>query len=273
MPVSSTVMAMRTSSDSGAPSPAPSGSTADGDQHAARVGELDGVADQVGEDLAQPHLVAQQQDRQSRIDRPGDVDALLVGLRRQQLDDALHAFADRQRRALQLQLVGLDLGEVEDLVDQREQRARRSLDGLGVGLLLRRQLGVAQQRGHAENAVHRRADLVAHRRQEARLGAVGRFRLQARLAQLGLGLAPLGDVAAEALHLRHGSVGRRHDMLLPFEPARPGARLDLLHVALLATREARSERHDHRRRPARSARTPGPGHPGARPRTPGRRPG
>ena len=60
-----------------------------------RIGELDGVADQVGDDLAQPHLVAQQRARQLRVDGPGDVDALLVGLRRQQLDHALHAVVDR----------------------------------------------------------------------------------------------------------------------------------------------------------------------------------
>ena len=36
--------------------------------------------------------------RQLRVDSPGDVDPLLVGLRRQQLDHALHAVLERQRR-------------------------------------------------------------------------------------------------------------------------------------------------------------------------------
>ena len=119
------------------------GGLADGHEHTARVGELDGVAEQVGDDLAHAHLVAQQRTRQRRIDGPGDVDALLVGLRRQQLDHALHALVDRQRRGIELQLVGLDLGEVEDLVDQREQRARRALDGVGVGVLLGGEVRIA----------------------------------------------------------------------------------------------------------------------------------
>ena len=40
-------------------------------------------------------------------------------------------------------------------------------------LLLRVEVGLGQQFGHAEHAVHRRADLVAHIGQEFRLGAVG----------------------------------------------------------------------------------------------------
>jgi hypothetical protein len=41
--------------------------------------------------------------------------------------------------------------------------------------LLRRQLGFQRQIGHADDAVHRRADFVAHVRQEVALGAVGGF--------------------------------------------------------------------------------------------------
>ena len=210
------------------------GGLADGHEHTARIGELDGVAEQIGDDLAHAHLVAQQRARQRRIDRPGDLDALLVGLRRQQLHHALHALVDRQRGGIEVQLVGLDLGEVEDLVDQGEQRARRALDGVGVGALLGGEVRIGQQRRHAEDAVHRRADLVAHGGQEARLGAVGGFRLLARLPQLGLRVPPLGDVAAGALHLGDGGIAGRDRMLLPLEPARPERGLDLLHVALLA---------------------------------------
>ena len=194
----------------------------------------------------------EQRARQRRVDGPGDVDALLVGLRRQQLHHALHALVDRQRRRVELQLVGLDLGEVEDLVDQRQQRARRALDGVGIGALLGRELGVAHQRRHAEDAVHRRADLVAHGGQEARLGPVGGLRLLARLRQLGLGAAPLGNVAAETLHLGDRHRAGRNGMLVPLEPTRAASGLDLLGVALLAQRRRPAPAGLPRRRPARA---------------------
>ncbi len=49
--------------------------------------------------------------------------------------------------------------------------------GLAELALVWRQLGVEQQLGHAEHAVHRRADLVAHVGEELRFGAVGSLRL------------------------------------------------------------------------------------------------
>ena len=55
--------------------------------------------------------------------------------------------------------------------------------------LLDRKLGALQHVDHAQNAVHRRADLVAHRGKEGRLGLVG---------ALGLALGVDGDVAGMA---------------------------------------------------------------------------
>ncbi len=216
--------------------------TPDGHQHAAGIGELDGVADQIGHDLPQPHLVAEQHARHRGIDGPGNVDPLLVGLGRQQLHHALHAVLDRQLLGFQNQLVGLDLGEVEDFIDQAEQRARRTVDGPRIGLLLRRQLGLAQQAGHAENAVHRRADFVAHGGEEARLRPVGGLGLPARIGQLRLDAARFRDVAPQRLHLGHRAFAGGDRVLLPLEPARAGRSFDFLNVALMPDRRARSER-------------------------------
>ena len=79
-----------------------------------------------------------------------------------------------------------------------EQRLARALERLGVLALLRRQLGLEQQRRHAEHAVHRRADLVAHVGQELALGHRGRFGLDARRLERQLELLPLGDVHRRA---------------------------------------------------------------------------
>ena len=55
-------------------------------------------------------------------------------------------------------------------------------DRLGVLALLVVELGVGQEAAHADDRVHRRADLVAHRGQEGALGLVGGLGRLTRLA-------------------------------------------------------------------------------------------
>ena len=63
--------------------------------------------------------------------------------------------------------------------------------------LLGRQLGVEQQLGHADDAVHRRADLVAHVGQELALGPAGGLGGLLGLLELDLGLFAFAAIAAE----------------------------------------------------------------------------
>ena len=70
---------------------------------------------------------------------------------------------------LDLQLPGLDLREVEDVVEGGQQPFGRELHVVGVVALLGVEVGVEQQLGHPDDPVHRRADLVAHVGQELRL--------------------------------------------------------------------------------------------------------
>ena len=78
---------------------------------------------------------------------------------------------------------------ISDSVDDFTSSSRLALFG--------RQLGVQQQLRHAEDAVHRRADFVAHVGQELALGPVGRLgRLLGPLEVLGR-VQPIGDVADE----------------------------------------------------------------------------
>ena len=79
---------------------------------------------------------------------------------------------------IEFHLAGLDLGEVEDVVDHGEQRIRRGAGGLDVVALLRGELGVQSQFRHSQDAVHGRPDLMAHVGQELALGQVGRGRGQ-----------------------------------------------------------------------------------------------
>jgi hypothetical protein len=60
---------------------------------------------------------------------------------------------------------GFDAAEVQHLVDQLQQVLRPAQDLLRIGLLVRRQGGLAvalQQLREAEDGVHRRAQLVRH---------------------------------------------------------------------------------------------------------------
>src|SRR5215831_7983176 len=91
--------------------------------------------------------------------------------------ECLQRFADalgkRVLDHVDVQLAGLDLGEIEDVVNQREQRIGRSLHQHQVFALLGGQTRVQSQLRHSDNAVHWSANFVAHIRQEIALGLAG----------------------------------------------------------------------------------------------------
>ena len=81
---------------------------------------------------------------------------------------------------------GLDFGEVENVVDQIEQRAAAGRDGREIRAGARIGDQGIEQIGEPENRVHRRADFVAHVGEELALGPIGLVRRVARLAQARL---------------------------------------------------------------------------------------
>ena len=100
------------------------------DEHVAVLGELDRVADQVGQHLLQPRRIADRRRpaRRGRCRRsaraPSGARASASGLSASAIDRA-----QRERHRLELELARLDLREVEDVVEDRQQRigrARRS---------------------------------------------------------------------------------------------------------------------------------------------------
>ena len=98
----------------------------------------------------------------------------------------------------EIELARLDLRQVEDVVDDRQQRLRRSeRDAHPLALLVGERL-LEQQLEHAGDAVHRRADLVAHAGEELRLEPRALDRLLARLDERLLGRLPVADVAQDA---------------------------------------------------------------------------
>ena len=150
-------------------------------------GELHGVAGQVEEDLPDPGAVAAHQVGQPRVALGDELEALRVGGRRDQVGGLLDDVDDLDVADLELQAGALHAGEVEDVVDQVEQHPAGAVHALGVLPLPLVEVGLHQQLGEADDAVHRGADLVAHGRQELGLGAGGLERGVARGLEILLG--------------------------------------------------------------------------------------
>jgi hypothetical protein len=139
------------------------------DRHAALVRELERVAHEVQQDLAQPSGISG--------DDPGHIglaDATQLqpfGLRARGKE--LQRLIDDERQievdGLEIQAARLDLREIQDVVDDGEQGLPRAPYHVRVLALLECQWGVEQQTCHPDDAVHGRADLVAHHRQELAL--------------------------------------------------------------------------------------------------------
>ena len=189
----------------------------DDHRDAAGVGELDGVAGEIEQHLPQPCGVADHPLRQTLVEIGGDLEALGLHARGQQLDHFLHQGREPERARLEIELAGLDFGKIQDLVDQRQQRIARRLDRLHVGRLLGHQRGIEHQVGHAEDAVERRADLVRDHGEEPRFRPVGGLRLVAGFGERALGMGAVGDVAADALNLE--ALAAAHRDLAPGDPA------------------------------------------------------
>ena len=119
----------------------------------------------------------------SSIRQPSSI-CLLPGARRDDVERALDALAQVDRLSLELELAGLDLRVVEDVVDHVQQRVAARADDLGELALLGRQLGTEQEAGHADHRVHRRPDLVAHRGEEGALRLRRGLRLLAGALEL-----------------------------------------------------------------------------------------
>ena len=133
--------------------------------------------------------------RHVRQNAAGQLEPLLVGARGQQANGVFDDVADAERDAVERQLARLDFREVEDVVDQRQQRLARVLDRAQVVALLRGERRAERQLRHADDGVHRRPDLVAHVGEELALGDGRLFGAALGDLELPVGALAVGDVA------------------------------------------------------------------------------
>ncbi len=96
-------------------------------------------------------------------------DALLLRFEHHQgkalLDQALQA----ELGEFELELVRIDLGKIENVVDQTQQQPAAGTHGLQPKLLLLGQVRLEHQPAQADDGVERRANFVTHARQKLAL--------------------------------------------------------------------------------------------------------
>ncbi len=159
------------------------------------MGELHSIGQEVVQDLQQAHRVAAP-DAQGR-GRDIDAEVQMLGERGRLvrgLDLGGHVLGV-ELDVLELHAPGLDLRQVEDVVEHGQERLARLADDPQPFTLLGRHLAHGHDLGHGQDSVQRGADLVAHIGQEVRLQHIGRLGRVARLHQLVHGLVQ-GPVVA-----------------------------------------------------------------------------
>ena len=179
------------------------------DENLTALGELDRVADQVDDHLPQPSRIAERDARHVRQHVADQLEPPLLGAQRERLEEIRKMIAHGERERLELQLACFDLGEIQDIVEQVQQGVGRVFDHAQFFTLLGGQVCLLQELGHADDAVHRRANLVAHVRKELALRLIGLFRhpfgggeLRRALAHLAIEiLGQRTQVAVEQLAL------------------------------------------------------------------------
>ncbi|CDP51104.1 hypothetical protein [Devosia sp. DBB001] len=117
---------------------------------------------------------------------------------------------------MQHHLAGLDLGDIEDVVDHGEQVLAGGADLLEIGNLLAApiELGLFEQElGIAEHGIERRAQLMAHLGEELGLGAIGALGIVLGVDQHLGGVAMPLDLAHQLGLAVHdiGVIGRHHE--------------------------------------------------------------
>ena len=144
---------------------------------------------------------------------------------------------DLEVQSLELEAAGLDLGEVEDLVDQAQQRPAGDLDPGRESQLLSGELGAHQQVVEADHAVEGRPDLVAHGREELRLLPRRLHGLVTRQRQLPLSAFPIGH---QGELLGHPD-GHRLDHVEAPQRRSGGDHPDGVHLAVEEHRECQAQ--------------------------------
>ena len=124
--------------------------------------ELDRIAHQVEQHLAQARRVRKNPVRQSRVNEQRDLHPLGARHVQHELGHAFHHLAQMGRDAFHFQFTGLDFGKIQDVIQDAEQGQRRVVNGVQHACLHRQESGLLQDIDHANHPVHGGANFMAH---------------------------------------------------------------------------------------------------------------
>jgi hypothetical protein len=144
-------------------------------------GELQRIADQVDQYLAQTQRIAQQLRRQLGRGPDHQLQPAFGGTPGEQVADLVQRVGRSKGRASSSSLPDSIFEKSNTSSMMLQQALTSAADLAEVVQRLRRQFEVRAQAGEAEDGVHRRADLMADVGQEFALGTGGRFGVGARL--------------------------------------------------------------------------------------------
>src|SRR5207253_324394 len=120
--------------------------------------KFEAIADEIEQNLPQAIGVAAESAAELGIDKNTDFDTFLMCSRRQQRYRALHRLNQIEVDRFEIDLARLELGDIENIVDDCEERLARLPHRLSIASLFVVERRIQQQAGHAENAIHRCAD-------------------------------------------------------------------------------------------------------------------
>ncbi len=139
---------------------------------AARGCELDGVAEEVDEDLEQAIAIADEVGGDVGRDVVKEREALGLDAQGEHALDGGDAVCEGEADGVEIELSGLDAGEVEGVADDAHELLGGGASGGEVVCLLEVEAGAEEELDHADDAVHGRTQLVVHAGEELALGAV-----------------------------------------------------------------------------------------------------
>ncbi len=124
--------------------------------------KFDGIAEEVDQDLAEATGIAHDRGRQFLVNAAEHLDLLVGNLGPDHIADVMGGDFGVKVDGFELHVSGLDLGKIEDVVDETEQSLAAALDGQGTFLLFVVKIGNEQHIGKADDTVHRGSDLMTH---------------------------------------------------------------------------------------------------------------
>jgi len=175
------------------------GGGADAEDHFTFFCELDRVAQEVERDLADANGVAVDAARGGVGVVEDQLDVLFSGDAGLEFEGALELLVEVEVDGFEDEFTGFDFGEIEDVVDDGEEGLAAEEEGVDEVLLLVVERGAEEEVSHADDAVERGADLVAHVGEEGAFGAVGGFGCLLGGEQLGVDGGEFGGARNDAL--------------------------------------------------------------------------